>query len=341
MKTNVTSQFSVNFYFGKAADLTDNTVETTDAATGCTVTKLYGRVTIGDKPGDAYVMIRAIPYSDSTFNTVYGAYLIHIPQIEPHVALTQDTIKAYLGTEIALSTATVTDDRGTDITDKYTLNITAKATNGTDNPEGTLFHYVGDKHKIASLDKEGTFALHYAFTPKDATQYAGYQQNVPVTIIKASGIKPTTVSFPHEVHSIRLTDSQVKLDTAIVRDDLGNDVTNCFKITLSIKSDPKHICQSFWTNSNNADAWTMQTNGSVQGPSSSTWTQRRTLSTDTTSRQSSATARLRSYTPPHSAMPDSSSSPTTSRRISTDISVRTTNLRYTTTTTGSRLAVAI
>ena len=265
MKINVTSQFSVNFYFGKAADLTDNTVETTDAATGCTVSKLYGRVTIGDKPGDAYVMIRAKPYSDSLFTTVYGAYLIHIPQIEPHVALTQDTIKAYLGTEIALPTATVTDDRGTDITDKYTLNITAKATNGTDNPEGTLFHYVGDKHKIASLDKEGTFALHYAFTPKNATQYAGYQQNVPVTIIKASGIIPTTVSFPHEVHSIRLTDSQVKLDTAIVRDDLGNDVTNCFKITLSIKSDPKHICQGFWTNSNNADAWTMQTNGSVQG----------------------------------------------------------------------------
>ncbi len=265
MKTNVTSQFSVNFYFGKAADLTDNTVETTDAATGCTVTKLYGRVTIGDKPGDAYVMIRAIPYSDSTFNTVYGAYLIHIPQIEPHVALTQDTIKAYRGTEIALPTATVTDDRGTDITDKYTLNITAKATNGTDNPEGTLFHYVGDKHKIASLDKEGTFALHYAFTPKNATQYAGYQQNVPVTIIKASGIIPTTVSYPHEVHSIRLTDSKVDLDTAIVRDDLGNDVTSCFKITLTKKSDPNNICGSFWTSSHRAYDWTMQTNGTVQG----------------------------------------------------------------------------
>lgn len=61
MKENITSQFSVNFYFGRAKDLTDNTVTTTDAGTGSTVSKLYGRVTIGDKPGDAYVMIRATP----------------------------------------------------------------------------------------------------------------------------------------------------------------------------------------------------------------------------------------------------------------------------------------
>lgn len=30
MKINITSQFSVNFYFGRAKDLTDNTVTTTD-----------------------------------------------------------------------------------------------------------------------------------------------------------------------------------------------------------------------------------------------------------------------------------------------------------------------
>lgn len=265
LTTNITSQFSVNFYFGRAKDLTDNTVTTTDATTGSTVSKLYGRVTIGDKPGDAYVMMRATPYSDSLFTTVYGAYLIHIPQIKPQVALSQDTITAYLGTEIALPTATITDVRGSDITDKYDIGITAKATTGTDSPEGTLFSYTNDKHKVISLTKEGSFAFHYTFTPKNATQYAGYEQDVPVTIIKASGIIPTTVSFAHAEHTIKLTDQQVKLDTAIVLDVMGNDVTSCFKTDLSINSDPNHICQGFWTSSNNADDWTMQTNGSVEG----------------------------------------------------------------------------
>lgn len=266
MKTNITSQFSVNFYFGKAQDLTDATVTTTDAGTGSTVSKLYGRVTIGDKPGDAYVMIRATPYSDSLFTTVYGAYLIHIPQIKPQVTLSQDTIKAYLGTEIALPTATITDVRGSDITDKYDIDITAKATTGSGNPEGKLFSYTNDKHKVISLTNVGSFAFHYTFTPKNATQYAGYERDVPVTIIKATGIIPTTVSFPHETHSIKLTDSQVKLDTAIVRDDLGNDVTSCFKIDMSINSDPKHVCKTFWSSSNYAaDSWFMQTEGNAEG----------------------------------------------------------------------------
>ena len=266
MKTNITSQFSVNFYFGRAKDLTDNTVTTTDAGTGSTVSKLYGRVTIGDKPGDAYVMIRATPYSDSLFTTVYGAYLIHIPQIKPQVTLSQDTIKAYLGTEIALPTATITDVRGSDITDKYDIDITAKATTGSGNPEGKLFSYTNDKHKVISLTNVGSFAFHYTFTPKNATQYAGYERDVPVTIIKATGIIPTTVSFPHETHSIKLTDSQVKLDTAIVRDDLGNDVTSCFKIDMSINSDPKHVCKTFWSSSNYAaDSWFMQTEGNAEG----------------------------------------------------------------------------
>lgn len=266
MKENITSQFSVNFYFGRAKDLTDNTVTTTDTGTGSTVSKLYGRVTIGDKPGDAYVMIRATPYSDSLFTTVYGAYLIHIPQIKPQVALSQDTIKAYLGTEIALPTATITDVRGSDITDKYDIGITAKATTGSDKPEDTLFSYTNDKHKVISLTKEGSFAFHYTFTPKNATQYAGYERDVPVTIIKASGIIPTTVSFAHEEHTIKLTNQQVNLDTAIVRDNLGNDVTSCFKIDMSINSDPKHVCKSLWSSSNNAaDSWFMQTEGNAEG----------------------------------------------------------------------------
>ena len=215
MKTNITSQFSVNFYFGRAKDLTDNTVTTTDAGTGSTVSKLYGRVTIGDKPGDAYVMIRATPYSDSLFTTVYGAYLIHIPQIKPQVTLSQDTIKAYLGTEIALPTATITDVRGSDITDKYDIDITAKATTGSGNPEGKLFSYTNDKHKVISLTNVGSFAFHYTFTPKNATQYAGYERDVPVTIIKATGIIPTTVSFPHETHSIKLKRSSCCEERAI------------------------------------------------------------------------------------------------------------------------------
>jgi len=265
MKMNITSQFSVNFYFGRAKDLTDNTVTTTDAGTGSTVSKLYGRVTIGDKPGDAYVMIRATPYSDSLFTTVYGAYLIHIPQIKPQVALSQYTITAYLGTEIALPTATITDVRGSDITDKYDIGITAKATTGTDSPEGTLFSYKDDKHKVISLTKEGSFAFHYTFTPKNATQYAGYERDVPVTIIKATGTIPTTVSFAHEEHTIKLTNQQVNLDTAIVRDNLGNDVTSCFKIDMSINSDPKHVCKSFWSSSHDADSWLMQTEGNAEG----------------------------------------------------------------------------
>lgn len=265
MKMNITSQFSVNFYFGRAKDLTDNTVTTTDAGTGSTVSKLYGRVTIGDKPGDAYVMIRATPYSDSLFTTVYGAYLIHIPQIKPQVALSQDTIKAYLGTEIALPTATITDVRGSDITDKYDIDITAKATTGSGNPEGKLFSYTNDKHKVISLTNVGSFAFHYTFTPKNATQYAGYERDVPVTIINATGIIPTTVSFPHKTHSIKLTDTQVNLDTAIVRDDRGNDVTSCFKIFMTVKSDPQGVCQNIWTSNWAADNWYMQTNGSVQG----------------------------------------------------------------------------
>jgi hypothetical protein len=266
MKENITSQFSVNFYFGRAKDLTNNTVTTTDAGTGSTVSKLYGRVTIGDKPGDAYVMIRATPYSDTLFTTVYGAYLIHIPQIKPQVALSQDTIKAYLGTEIALPTATITDVRGSDITDKYDIGITAKTTTDSDKPEGTLFSYTNDKHKVISLKKEGSFAFHYTFTPKNTTQYAGYERDVPVTIIKATGGSiPTTVSFAHEEHTIKLTNQQVKLDTAIVRDNLGNDVTSCFKIDMSINSDPKHVCKSFWSSSHDADSWLMQTEGNAEG----------------------------------------------------------------------------
>lgn len=93
MKINITSQFSVNFYFGRAKDLTESTITTTDAGTGSTVSKLYGRVTIGDKPGDAYVMIRATPYSDSLFTTVYGAYLIHIPQINPRWPLARTPLR--------------------------------------------------------------------------------------------------------------------------------------------------------------------------------------------------------------------------------------------------------
>lgn len=265
MKINITSQFSVNFYFGRAKDLTESTITTTDAGTGSTVSKLYGRVTIGDKPGDAYVMIRATPYSDSLFTTVYGAYLIHIPQIKPQVALSQDTIKAYLGTEIALPTATITDVRGSDITDKYDIGITAKATTGSDKPEGTLFSYKDNKHKVISLKKEGSFAFHYTFTPKNTTQYAGYERDVPVTIIKATGTIPTTVSFAHEEHTIKLTNQQVNLDTAIVRDNLGNDVTSCFKIDMSINSDPKHVCKSFWSSSHDADSWLMQTEGNAEG----------------------------------------------------------------------------
>ncbi|GEM_PF-2141811 len=267
MKMNITSQFSVNFYFGKAKDLTDNTVTTTDAGTGSTVSKLYGRVTIGDKPGDAYVMIRATPYDAGTYATVYGAYIIHIPQIKPQVTLSQDTIKAYLGTEIAVPTATITDVRGSDITDKYDIGITAKATTGSGKPEGTLFSYTNDKHKVISLKKEGSFAFHYTFTPKNATQYAGYEQDVPVTIIKATTDRiPTTVSFANTEHTIKLTNQQVNLDTAIVRDNLGNDVTSCFKIDMSINSDPKHVCTSLWSSSNNAaDSWFMQTAGNAEG----------------------------------------------------------------------------
>lgn len=265
MKTNITSQFSVDFYFGRAADLTNNTGTTTDAVTGSTVSKLYGRVTIGDKPGDAHVMIRATPYSDSTFTTVYAAYIINIPQIKPLAAFSQNTVTAYLGTEIALPTATITDKRGSDITDRYDIGIAAKATTDSGNPEGTMFNYKDDKHRTIALTAEGSFALHYTFTPKNTTQYAGYEQDVPVTIVKAGGIIPTTVSFAHEEHTIKLTDQKVYLDTAIVRDDHGNDVTSCFKIDMSINSDPNNVCKAIWSSSNSADSWIMQTEGSAEG----------------------------------------------------------------------------
>jgi hypothetical protein len=265
MKQNITSDFSVNFYFGKAADLTDDAIQTTDAVTGSVVTKLYGRVTIGDTPGDAIVMIRATPY-DNIYNTVYGAYMIHIPKMQPQVTFSQDTIKAYLGTEIAMPKVAIGDGAGNNITSNYTVAVEAKAVRGSTAPEGTLFSYVDNtKQQIIRLKSEGSFAFHYTFTPTNATKFNSYQQDVPVTIIKPSGIIPTTTSFPHEEHTIKLTDTQVKLDTAIVRDDLGNDVTSCFIIKLIKKSDPNNICGNLWTSSNRANDWTMQTNGTVQG----------------------------------------------------------------------------
>lgn len=265
MKQNITSDFAVNFYFGKAADLTGDAVQTTDAVTGSVITKLYGRVTIGDTPGDAIVMIRATPY-DNNYDTVYGAYIIHIPQIQPRVTFSQDTIKAYSGTKIAMPEISISDGAGHDITSTYSVAVEAKATNGSTTPEGTLFSYVDyNNKKTISLKSEGSFAFHYTFTPSNATKFSSHQQDVPVTIIKPTGIIPTTTSFPHEEHTIKLTDTQVKLDTAIVRDDLGNDVTSCFKITLTKKSDPNNICGSFWTSSNRAYDWTMQTNGGAHG----------------------------------------------------------------------------
>ena len=265
MKQNITSDFAVNFYFGKAADLTPDAIQTTDAATGSVVTKLYGRVTIGDTPGDAIVMIRATPY-DNIYNIVYGAYMIHIPKMQPQVAFSQDTIKAYLGTEIAMPKVAIGDGAGNNITSNYTVAVEAKATSGSTAPKGTLFSYVDNtKQQIISLKSEGSFAFHYTFTPTNATKFSSYQQDVPVTIIKPTGIIPTTTSFPHEEHAIKLTDTQVKLDTAIVRDDLGNDVTSCFTIKLKKKSDPNNICGNIWTSSWRANDWTMQTNGGAQG----------------------------------------------------------------------------
>lgn len=243
-KADITNRFQVNYFVngqGLADDGTTGKTDkdgkqiTEDPATGTTITRLYGKVKIGDRSGQIKIAVAVAPIAQ--FASKYGVgnayYTINISKIPATVNVSPRTdMGVAVGQTVKVPTFSMSyaDAEG----QQYTLVAS---------PENAIISYTieGGSHiaydagaKTIKGLSAGTATIHYTITPtaKYAKTFDAQQVDVTVKVENLSGRKVAThIEFPEKEQTIyRWVPGLQTQQKPKVVDAYGNDVTDNFMI---------------------------------------------------------------------------------------------------------------
>lgn len=245
---NITDKYNrSNFIAGQYVDdiiTEDNRTKTQDPITGTKVSQFYNQVNIGDKVGEASIVIIATPKSsDSSMYNGYNAYYkINIPYANVTVTPSQTSMTMYKGETVTAPTVSIRDITQARDASPY-FNVTYTYSSNLSDPNAWDGLNTVKAAEVISSNDSITITL----TPKTvngfdySNQYQTQTIKIPVSIIERTqtGDIPLEITWPNgdTYGDANDNDNFVLPIPRITNTETGSDVTNQFRLNYVVTDD--------------------------------------------------------------------------------------------------------